>query len=128
MRFSSLLTKVAVRVVIGASLVLIMGATPAPRFPKELQGTWDLGPSSCKLPVNADSDTPIRIEAGRLAGYENIDSPKRITRVSKKPSVWVISSESNIAPGMVQDEVFVLVDDYLTITTGETARSYRRCR
>jgi hypothetical protein len=128
MRASSFLTSIADKALLGATLFLMMGAASEPRFPKELQGTWDLGPASCKLPVSPDSDTPIRIDASRLAGYENVDTPVRITRVSKEPAVWVIASESSVSPGMVVKEVFVLMDDYLTITTGETARSYRRCR
>jgi len=128
MKFSPLLTNIAVGALLSGCLVLVTGAASAPRFPRELQGAWDLGPASCKLPVNADSDTPIRIEANHLAGYENVDTPKRIIRVSQRPAVWVISSESSVSPGVMVDEVFVLSGDSLTITTGETARSYRRCR
>lgn len=128
MRFVPLLPKPALCGLIVALGVLTTGAASSPRFPKELHGTWDLGPASCALPLNNDSDTPIRIEGSQLSGYENVDKPKRVTRVSKTPSVWVIATESNVAPGMVLDEVFVLKDGYLTITDGESARTYRLCR
>jgi hypothetical protein len=116
------------RYLVAASTVLMMGAESAPRFPEELRGTWDLGPSACTLPVNPDSDTPIHIDSRKLASSESIDLPRRIIRVSDSPNVWVVTLESNAAPGVVYDEVFVLRDDYLTVTTGETSRAYRRCR
>lgn len=47
-------------------------------YPTELQGMWDLGPQSCKLPLNPDSDSPIRIEKTRLRGYEHEEVPVAI--------------------------------------------------
>lgn len=106
----------------------LSGAAASPRFPKELHGVWDIGPGACKLPANPDSDTPIRIESGRLTGFENIDIPKRVTRLSVRPATWVISTESSIAPGMVVEDVYVMKGNFLTVTDGESSRSYRRCQ
>lgn len=111
-----------------ASPALGAAASASPRFPSELHGTWDLGPSRCKLPINNDSDTPIRIDGMQLSGHESVDKPKRVIRVSDQPRVWVIATESNIAPGSVLDEVFVLEGESLTITDGQSARTYRRCQ
>jgi len=105
-----------------------VGAAVPVEFPEPLRGVWDVGPAACKLPLHPDSDTPITIERERLIGYESADTPRRVTQVSQVPSVWVISSESNIAPGLVMEEVYVLKNEHLTITSGESARTYRRCR
>jgi hypothetical protein len=119
---------------VGIPVLLLMacwmpvGAAAALEFPEALRGVWDFGPAACKLPLRLDSDTPITIERERLIGYESVDMPKRVTRVSQVPSAWVISTESNIAPGMVLEEVYVLKNEHLTITSGESARTYRRCR
>lgn len=61
------------------------GAAEAARFPKEVIGTWDLGPAACKLPVNPDSDTPIEIQPHRLLGFENTDTLRRISQISESP-------------------------------------------
>lgn len=103
------------------------GALSTSSFPQELQGTWDIGPGACSLPVNADSDTPIRIEPGRLVGFENIDIPKRVTRLSDQTAAWVIATESNIAPGIVVEDAYVVDGDSVTVTDGESSRTYRRC-
>ncbi len=103
-------------------------AAEAAKFPKEVMGTWDLGPAACKLPVNPDSDAPIEIQAQRLLGFENTDKLMRISRVSSDPVAWLVSTESNIALGIVVNEIYVLKGDHLTITDGEAVRSYRRCR
>lgn len=104
------------------------GAAVLLEFPEALRGVWDVGPAACKLPLHLDSDTPIAIERERLIGYESVDTPRRVTRVSEVPSAWVISTESSVAPGIVLEEVFVLKNEHLTITSGESARTYRRCR
>jgi len=103
------------------------GAAEAARFPQEVIGTWDLGPAACKLPVNPDSDTPIEIRPQRLLGFENTDTLRRISQISNDPVSWLVSTESNVAPGVGVDEIYVVKGDYLTITDGEAVRSYRRC-
>lgn len=114
--------------VIALSCVYPAGASGAAKFPKEALGTWDLGPAACKLPVNPDSDAPIEIQSNRVLGYENTDKLRKISRISNQPATWRVSTESNIAPGIVVDEIYVLKGDHLTITDGESVRTYRRCR
>lgn len=97
-------------------------------FPKGLQGTWDLGPQVCKLPVNPDSDSPIRIESGRVFGYEHVETPLRISAASARPSAWTVTAISGAAPGVKTDDLYILKGDYLTISDGATTRQYRRCK
>lgn len=108
--------------------ILLIGAADAAVFPKELRGTWNIGPELCKLPLSADSDTVIRIEARRLLGFENVDTPRRITRLSTGVLAWSVASESSVAPGISLEDIYVLKGDTLTVTDGETTKTYRRCR
>lgn len=111
-----------------SAAVLLTGAADAAVFPKALRGTWNIGPELCRLPVSADSDTVIRIEARRLVGFENVDTPRRITRLSAGVLAWSVASESSIAPGISLEDIYVLKGDNLTVTDGETTKTYRRCR
>ncbi|HCT29093.1 MAG TPA: hypothetical protein DIW85_23170 [Stenotrophomonas sp.] len=111
-----------------SAAVLLTGAADAAVFPKELRGTWNIGPELCRLPLSADSDTVIRIEARRLVGFENVDTPRRITRLSTGVLAWSVASESNVAPGISLEDIYVLKGDNLTVTDGETTKTYRRCR
>ena len=109
-------------------MLAIAPAAASPRFPEEMQGTWDLGPVECRLPVSPDADSPIHIKRDQLEGYENIDIPKRIKRVSKVPLAWTVTTTTNIAPGILVSDLYILKGDYLTISDGERTRLYRRCR
>jgi hypothetical protein len=116
-----------------AALSLISGTACAAKaqpvvYPKELQGVWDLGPRSCKLPVNPDADSPIRVEGKRLVGYEHQETPVSIRRVSMSPLAWVVSATSDNAPGIKTDDLYIVKGDHLTISDGETTKQYRRCR
>lgn len=97
-------------------------------FPKALQGVWDLGPEPCRSPVNPDADSPIEIKARVLQAYEHTEKPIYVRRASSKIKAWVISTDADIAPGIVVYDLYVLSGDHLTITDGETTRQYLRCR
>lgn len=97
-------------------------------FPSQLRGSWDLGPEPCRLPVNPDADSPIKISAHALRAYEHTETPRYVKRASSRIAAWIISTDSAIAPGIVVYDLYVLKGDYLTITDGETTRAYRRCR
>lgn len=97
-------------------------------YPREMQGVWDLGPESCKLPVNPDSDSPIRIEKTRLRGYEHEQTPVSIKLVSEQPRAWVVSSTSDIAENIKTYDVYILNEDYLVISDGGSVRQYLRCK
>jgi hypothetical protein len=101
---------------------------PSPVYPKELQGTWDLGQGSCKLPIDPDLDAPIRVETARLMGYEHQEAPVSIERVSESPLAWRVSATSDNAPGITTDDLYIVKNDHLTISDGEATRKYRRCR
>lgn len=101
---------------------------PSPGYPKELQGTWDLGPNSCRLPINPDADSPIRVERTRLMGYEHQQTPVSIRRVSENPLAWRVSATSDIAPGITTTDLYIVKGDHLTVSDGETSKQYRRCR
>lgn len=100
----------------------------AATYPKELRGMWDLGPQACKLPVNPDSDSPLRIESGRIVGYEHVDTPLHIRAVSTKPLAWTVTTTADIAPSIKTSDVYILKGDHLTISDGETTRQCRRCK
>ena len=97
-------------------------------YPKELQGTWDLGPDSCRLPINPDADSPIQVEMTRLMGYEHQETLVSIRRVSENPLAWRVVATSDIAPGITTTDLYIVKDDHLTISDGETSKKYRRCR
>ncbi len=97
-------------------------------YPTELQGMWDLGPQSCKLPLNPDSDSPIRIEKTRLRGYEHEEVPVAIKLVSTGPHAWVVSAKSDIAPDIRTDDLYILKGEHLVISDGESVKQYRRCK
>ena len=96
-------------------------------FPKALHGVWNLGLEACRLPVNPDADSPMEIKARVLQGYEHTEKLIYVKRASAKMKAWVISTESDIAPGLLVHDLYVLKGDHLTITDGEAIRQYRRC-
>lgn len=98
------------------------------QYPSEILGTWNLGPKSCKLPVNPDSDSPIRIKPHVLEGYEHTEDPQSVIQLSKEPLAWRIVETSEIAPAIQTIGIYVLKDDHLVITTGDEVTRYRRCR
>lgn len=101
---------------------------PAVTYPMELRGTWDLGPQSCKLPVNPDADSPIRVETVRLVGYDHQEIPVSIKRVSMDPLAWAVIATSDNAPGIKTADLYILKGDHLTVSDGESTRQYRRCK
>jgi hypothetical protein len=103
-------------------------AHPATAYPTELLGTWNLGPQSCKLPVDSDADSLIRLEAARLVGYEHQESLVSIRRVSMDPLAWAVTTTSDNAPGIKTVDLYIVKGDYLTISDGESSRQYRRCK
>lgn len=101
-----------------------------PRFPTEVLGVWDAYPLPCIDNGPSDSDTRIHIEAGVVHGYENNDALRSIERISGAPMTWRVVTISDIAPVEIQGEadIYVLRGDTLTITNGERAHTYIRCR
>ncbi|MDH5834827.1 hypothetical protein [Luteimonas kalidii] len=100
------------------------------RFPSQLFGTWDLGPRPCRLPVNEDSDSPIRIEAELIQGYEHFETPVRVERISDMPTAWRITTSETYLGSQVTDDVriFVADGDRLVITSGAETQQYRKCQ
>ncbi len=97
-------------------------------YPKALRGTWDIAPQACRLPVSPDSDSPLKIESGRVLGYEHVETPLRIRAVATDPLAWTVTATSDIAPGIKTTDLYILKGDYLTISDGESTRQYRRCK
>lgn len=100
------------------------------QFPSELLGVWDAYPLPCVDDGPSDSDTRIHIEMDVLHGYENNDVLESIERISEAPMTWRVVTISDIAPSEIQGEadIYVLRTDTLTITNGERANTYIRCR
>lgn len=103
-------------------------AHAAPTFPRELSGTWDMGPQKCVLPVNPDSDSPMRITGSRIQNYEDVDELLRIKRISSRPLAWHVTTTNDIAPGVIQRDIYVLDGDMLTVTSGSATVEYMRCK
>lgn len=99
-------------------------------MPVELLGTWQYGYSRCAVSVFGESDSAIRIETTAIVGYESRDAIKSVRRISKSPNAWKILRISDTAPEEIQDryEIFVQNGERLTMTDGESARTYTRCR
>ncbi len=105
-------------------------ATQQSVFPPELRGAWDLSDSKCRAIDIHESDSRIEIDGRELHGYEHTESLKSAMKVSEAPSAWRIVSISNIAPPEIQEDavIYVLGGDDLTISDGESASVYVRCK
>ncbi|MBJ6985019.1 hypothetical protein [Luteimonas sp. MC1750] len=113
--------------------LLASAADPAPgqpRFPAEMLGVWDAYPLACVDDGPSDSDMRIQITPAVLHGYENNDTVRSIKPIAESPMAWRVVTISDIAPEEIQGEadIYVLRGDALTITNGERAYTYRRCR
>lgn len=100
------------------------------RFPAQITGAWDAYPLPCFDDGPSDSDTRIRIVADALRGYENNDALDSIEHIASSPMTWRVVTISDIAPPEIQGEadIYVLRGDTLTITNGERAHTYIRCK
>ncbi len=127
MRISIALLSVAL-LVLGCSAMSAAKTRQPVAYPTELYGVWDLGPQSCELPVNPDSDSPIHIEKAQLRGYEHQEKPVSVRLVSTNPHAWAISAIEDFAPGKRTDNLYVLKGEHLVISDGESVRQYRRCK
>lgn len=98
------------------------------RMPKALRGMWDQGPTACKLHLSPDSQSPIWIEARSVRGYEIKSTPIKVTRAHPDPAVWAITMDTDAAPGILINEIYVLNGNTLTITDGRLSSDYQRCK
>lgn len=105
-------------------------AIGAARFPAQLHGVWDAYPLPCVDDGPSDSDTRIQIATSVLHGYENNDALRSLEKISDAPVTWRVVTISDIAPAELQGEadIYVLRGNVLTITNGERANTYIRCR
>lgn len=117
----------AFRSAICALLILPATASAGVRFPSELVGAWDIGPENCRLPLNPDADSPIRIEGRHIYRYEDTDTASSIKRVSISPRAWQVVATSVAAPDVVTRDLFVVDGDSLTVTNSSSTVQYRRC-
>ena len=87
-----------IAIVVAALLPLsgVMSASEARQgitFPKELQGTWDIGPQTCLFPVNPDS---IAVTTSPSAGgYEHLETTESAR--SHQPPRWTLTAISDAA-------------------------------
>lgn len=124
-------TRIAI-CLLSVAVPMAAAAEPAggPRFPAEILGVWDAYPVPCVDDGPSDSDTRIHVVADVLHGYENNDALRSIERIAEAPMTWRVVTISDIAPAGIQGEadIYVLRGDTLTITNGERAHTYIRCR
>ena len=100
------------------------------RFPAEILGVWDEYPLPCLSDGPSDSDMRVRFNGRVLHAYEHNDELHSIQRVAEDPLVWRVVAISDNAPADIQGEadIYVLRGNVLTITNGERAYTYIRCR
>lgn len=106
------------------------GAGGAGTYPVEILGVWDAYPLPCAADEVSDSDMRIEIAGDVLRGYEHNDVLRSIDPIAMSPLTWRVVTISDIAPEEIQGEadIYVLRGDTLTITNGERAYTYIRCR
>lgn len=125
-------TRIATSLLLLSPLIATAGpGTPQGlHFPTEIVGVWDAYPLPCVVDGPSDSDMRIRIAGNMLHGYENNDTVRSIEQVAESPMAWRVVTISDIAPEEIQGEadIYVLRRDTLTITNGERAYTYIRCR
>lgn len=100
------------------------------QFPAQIIGVWDAYPLPCVDDGPSDSDTRIRVATTVLHGYEHNDALRSIEHITESPMTWRVVTISDIAPPEIQGEadIYVLRGDTLTITNGERAHTYIRCK
>lgn len=115
-------------------LSVAMAASPpdtgSAQFPAEILGVWDAYPLPCVDNGPSDSDTRIQVVKDVLHGYENNDALRSIEQIAEAPLAWRVVTISDIAPVEIQGEadIYVLRGNTLTITNGERAHTYIRCK
>lgn len=100
------------------------------RFPAEILGVWDEYPLPCVSDGPSDSDMRVRFTGRVLHAYEHNEDLHSIQRITESPLTWRVVAISDNAPADIQGEadIYVLRGDALTITNGERAYTYIRCR
>jgi len=97
-------------------------------YPIQILGQWEPGPEPCRLPLNYDSGAGFNITPKMLQGYEHTRAPKSVAALSKSPQTWRIDAiEEYEGTQDVVTDIYVLNDDYLTVTDGQQSRTYRKC-
>jgi hypothetical protein len=99
-------------------------------MPEELHGVWQYGHARCAASAFGENDAAIRIERTAIVGYEHRDSIRSVEKISDSPRAWRVHRVSDAAPEAAQDQsdIFVRSGDRMTITDGENAGTYTRCR
>ncbi len=99
-------------------------------MPDELLGTWQYGYARCTPSEFGESDSAIRVESTAILGYEHRDSIKSVEKISDSPRAWRVHRVSDAAPEEARDQsdIFVRSGDRMTITDGENAWTYTRCK
>ncbi|WP_132985752.1 hypothetical protein [Luteimonas terricola] len=130
MRFRTIFAACLFFLVIPETVALEPGTEGSAQFPAEILGVWDAYPLPCIDDGPSDSDTRIHFETDVLHGYENNDALQSIEGIAEEPMTWRVVTISDIAPIEIQGEadIYVLRRNTLTITNGERADTYIRCR
>lgn len=98
-------------------------------YPAQIRGTWEPGPYPCQLPLEYDSDAGFEIKQSILLGYEHQNKPTYIQKISSAPEAWRIESIEEYGGKLSREvEIFVLDKDSMTITDGDSAETYNRCK
>lgn len=113
-------------------LVSARTAPGAMHFPRELQGVWEGGVTSCRKPGNLDSDQRIEIQARKLLDYEQWQELIEVSPLSKAPLAWSVRSKLHIDDESTRvTDIFLLSGKdhgLLTVVNDSQSTQYVRCR
>lgn len=110
-----------------ASLHATAAAASAAVFPAELRGVWE--PSRpCDTAALTDRDSRFEITERQRRNYEETEDIRSAQLLTDSPLTWRIVTTSDIGPpDLAQPRIYVLQDDLLAVSDGQSARMYMRC-
>ncbi|HST43678.1 MAG TPA: hypothetical protein VLK29_00475 [Luteimonas sp.] len=96
-------------------------------FPTELQSVWD--PSvPCESAQTSDRDSRFEITRTQRLNYEEVEQITSAALLATSPKTWRIATTSSLGPDdLSQPRIYVLQDDVLAVSDGQSARVYHRC-
>jgi len=102
----------------------------ATQYPKQIHGKWMEGATTCRSPINYDSEMLLIIDPDMLGQYENTSKPITVDQISNHPPTWKVIS--TVSPGTAEYsgryiEIFTLIGSQLKIKFNGATTTYTRC-
>lgn len=115
------------------SLVVVLACSPAiaapsTTFPEALVSVWEPR-LPCDTGETSDRDARFEITSTKRLNYEEIEDLVSAEVLTDSPHTWRIVTRSNVGPpDLEQPFIYVLHGDRLSVSDGNSARTYSRCR